>query len=512
MSFESFHLHPQLNRNIEALGYQEPTPIQAQAIPHALAGRDVMGLAQTGTGKTAAFALPILHRLEGGPKGVVSALVISPTRELAEQTHNVFGDLGRQTGWRSATVYGGVGMKPQVDSLRGRAEIVIACPGRLLDHIRQHTVDLRHVEVLVLDEADRMFDMGFLPAVREILGHLPPQRQNLLFAATMPDDVRALAAGVLHAPVTAQAGFIAPAETVSHALYPVPAHLKAKLLQELLRRTDTDSVLVFARTRHRARRTADQLRKAGFRVASLQGDMSQKHRQAAMDGFREGRHQILVATDIAARGLDVATISHVINFDMPDTVDAYTHRIGRAGRAARTGDAFTLVTPQDADLVRQIERVLGSAIERRQIEGFDYQAPAPAAPPPSAHRQYGRPPAPRPHSGPPSRHGRPDNRQRAGALSGNPYPAQSGHPQGHRSGALSGNAYPSRSSHPQGHRSGQPRDGMSGSGHPTHAGHAGYPGPSGRPGRPGRPGRGGHRGETRLEAFKRQMAIAAGQA
>ena len=472
MSFASFQLQPQLNRNIEALGYQTPTPIQAQAIPHVLAGRDVLGLAQTGTGKTAAFALPILHRLEGGRRGVVRALVVAPTRELAEQIHGAFGELGRNTGWRSATVYGGVGMSPQVQKLRGGAEIVIACPGRLLDHIRQRTADLRHVETLVLDEADRMFDMGFLPSIREIIKHLPAQRQNLLFSATMPDDVRGLAAGVLREPVTAQAGFIAPAETVSHALYPVPQHLKSQLLQELLRHTDTNSVLIFTRTRHRARRTADQLKKAGFKAAALQGDMSQNHRRAAMDGFRDGRHQILVATDIAARGLDVASISHVINFDMPDTVDAYTHRIGRTGRAAKTGDAFTLVTSEDADVVRQIERVLGTTIERRRIEGFNYQAAAPAREPSSGHR--------RPGSSPRGPHARPASTR-----------------QSHRPGQSQG----SHAARPSSSPSSRP------SSAPTFRSHS-RPGQSSRPGRP--PMR-GHGGETRHAAFMRQMSAAAGQ-
>jgi ATP-dependent RNA helicase RhlE len=362
---------------VKAAGYLRPTPIQEQAIPPALKGHDLMGLAQTGTGKTAAFALPILDRLIRGPRGHVRALVVAPTRELAEQIHEVFATLGRTTRLRSLTVYGGVNIKPQVRSLRSGVEIVVACPGRLLDHIGQRTIDLSRVEVLVLDEADRMFDMGFLPDVRKIVKHLPAERQTLLFAATMPADVRRLAQEILRAPVTVQVNYAAPVSTVAHALYPVEQHLKTALLLELLRHTDTGSVLIFTRTKHRAKRLGQQLEAAGHRAASLQGNLSQNRRQAALDGFRDGSHRILVATDIAARGIDVSSISHVINYDMPDTVEAYTHRIGRTGRAARTGDAFTFTTREDGEMVRGIERVLGSRVERRTLAGFDYQKPVP---------------------------------------------------------------------------------------------------------------------------------------
>ncbi len=256
-------------------------------------------------------------------------------------------------------------MNPQIQKLRAGVEIVVACPGRLLDHINQGTINLSGVEVLVLDEADRMFDMGFLPDIRKIIRHVPARRQTLLFSATMPDDIRRLAHEVLHAPVTVQVNHAAPASTVSHALYPVDQHLKTALLLELLRHTDTESVLIFTRTKHRAKRVGQQLEKAGYRAASLQGNLSQNKRQAALDGFRDGSYQILVATDIAARGIDVSSISHVINYDMPDTTDAYTHRIGRTGRAAKTGDAFTFITREDEDTVRSIERVLGEKIERR---------------------------------------------------------------------------------------------------------------------------------------------------
>ena len=378
MEFSNFDFHPDVAAGVKAIGFLRPTPIQEQAIPPVLEGHDVMGLAQTGTGKTAAFVLPILDRLIQGPRGHVRALIVAPTRELAEQIHETIVRMGRPTRLRSLTIYGGVGVNPQVRSLRVGVEIVVACPGRLLDHINQRTIDLSRVEVLVLDEADRMFDMGFLPAVRRIIKHLPSRRQTLLFAATMPDDVRKLAREVLRAPVTVQVNYAAPIGTVAHALYPVEQHLKTALLLGLLRHTDTGSVLIFTRTKHRAKRLGQQLENAGYRAASLQGNLSQNKRQSALDGFRAGSYRILVATDIAARGIDVSSISHVINYDMPDTVDAYTHRIGRTGRAAKTGDAFTFMTREDGEMVRSIERVLGNRVERRTLEGFDYQKPMPA--------------------------------------------------------------------------------------------------------------------------------------
>jgi ATP-dependent RNA helicase RhlE len=376
MSFIPFNFHPRIAAGVKALGYRTPTPIQLQAIPPVLQGDDVLGLAQTGTGKTAAFVLPILERLMKGPRGTVRALVIAPTRELAEQIDQAFGSMGRQTGLRSVTVYGGVNMNLQIKKLRAGVEIVVACPGRLLDHINQGTIKLSQMEVLVLDEADRMFDMGFLPDIRKIIAHVPAKRQTLLFSATMPKDIRLLAGKVLHAPVTVQIGHTAPADTVCHALYPVGQQLKTSLLLELLRRADTDSVLVFTRTKHRAKQLGQQLERAGHRAASLQGNLSQSRRQAALDGFRDGSYRILVATDIAARGIDVSSISHVINYDMPDTVDAYTHRIGRTGRAAKTGDAFTFIVPEDEDMVRSIERILGKKVERKTLDGFDYKGSA----------------------------------------------------------------------------------------------------------------------------------------
>jgi ATP-dependent RNA helicase RhlE len=274
-----------------------------------------------------------------GPRGRIRALIISPTRELAEQTNEVVYELGQETGIRNIAIYGGVGMDPQNRKLRGGVEIVVACPGRLIDHLWKGTVDLADLEVLVIDEADRMFDMGFLPDIRSILRCIMKPRQTLLFAATMPEDIRRLVQEVLHRPVTVQIGRTAPATTVSHALYPVKQHLKTALLMELLYRTRTESVLVFTRTKHRTERIARQLQKAGFRAASLQGDLAQNQRQAAIEGFRTGRFKVLVATDIAARGIDILSISHVINYDMPESVDAYTHRIGRTGRVEKSGSA-----------------------------------------------------------------------------------------------------------------------------------------------------------------------------
>jgi ATP-dependent RNA helicase RhlE len=378
MSFSSTGLHPRIAEVVRSLGYERPTPIQAQAIPSVLAGRDVMGLAQTGTGKTAAFVLPILQRLLPGPRGRVRGLIIAPTRELSEQIHTAIGELRGSTHFTSCAIYGGVPINPQIKRLRSGVDIVVACPGRLLDHLNQKTIDLTSLEVLVIDEADRMFDMGFLADIRRIIKQLPQKRQTLMFSATMPDDIRKLTDEVLRDPVTVQVGHTAPAHTVSHALYPVEQHLKTALLLELLKNIDAESILIFTRTKHRAKRIGQQLEGAGYKAASLQGNLSQNKRLDVLDGFRDGSYQVLVATDIAARGIDVLSISHVINYDMPDTADTYTHRIGRTGRAAKTGDAFTFVTPGDEPQIRSIERVLGAKIERRIVRDFDYLKQAPA--------------------------------------------------------------------------------------------------------------------------------------
>ena len=376
LNFNTFSFHPAVAEGARKAGYSTPTPIQAKGIPEVMKGHDLVGLAQTGTGKTAAFVLPILNRLIDGPRNRVGALVIAPTRELAEQIHGEFKTLGRQTRLRSAVVYGGVGINPQIQALK-HAEIVVACPGRLLDHIGRRTVDLSRLDVLVIDEADMMFDMGFFPDIRRILTHVPPKnRQTLLFSATMPKEIRRLANDVLQNPITVQIGITAPAETVSHALFPVAQHLKTALLIKLLGDTPTGSVLVFTRTKHRAKSLGEKLSKAGYRSASLQGNLSQGRRQAALNGFRSGAYQILVATDIAARGIDVSNVSHVINFDIPSTPEAYIHRIGRTGRAERSGDAFTLVTTEDSQMVRAINRAIGSPVEQRTFSDFNYDAPS----------------------------------------------------------------------------------------------------------------------------------------
>ena len=396
MNFNIFSLHPVVGEGARQAGYVTPTPIQAQAIPEVMQGRDVMGLAQTGTGKTAAFVLPILHRLidrhhggtngrtchrksgekHGSAPGRIGALIIAPTRELAEQIHVAIESLGCRTRLRSAAIYGGVGINPQIQALK-RADIVVACPGRLLDQIDRGNVDFSGLEVLVLDEADQMFDMGFFPDVRRIVAHLPDAgRQTLLFSATMPEEIRHLADEVLQDPVTVQIGSAAPADSVSHALFPVAPHLKTALLIKLLgHHAPTGSVLVFTRTKFRAKSLDQKLARAGYRSTSLQGNLSQGRRRAALDGFRCGEFQIMVATDIAARGIDISNVSHVINYDIPATPEAYIHRIGRTGRAERSGEAFTLVTHEDTSMVRAINAAVGSRVEQRRLQDFNYDAP-----------------------------------------------------------------------------------------------------------------------------------------
>ncbi len=365
MKFEQFSLDPRIMASVKKAGFTKPTPIQKQAMPVALQGKDVIGLAQTGTGKTAAFLLPILERLTEGSLGKSRVLILAPTRELADQTYQSSVQLSAKTKIRSVVVYGGVGKGPQITALRRGTEIIIACPGRLLDLMNQGYVNLSHIEILVVDEADRMCDMGFLPDIRRIIKRLPSQRQTLFFSATMPADIRKLANTILTDPVTIQIDAGAPAKTVSHALYPVSQSHKKRLLLGMLSEMPEERVLVFTRTKHRAKNLATELDRRGYRVSALQGNMPQTKRQKAIAGFRNGRYDILVATDIAARGIDVSKISHVINFDMPDTVDAYTHRIGRTGRAHNSGQAFTFMTNDDKAMVRSIENVLGRRIERR---------------------------------------------------------------------------------------------------------------------------------------------------
>jgi superfamily II DNA/RNA helicase len=380
VNFEQFNLDPRLLAGVRRLGYTTPTPIQTKAIPAALDGKDLIGTAQTGTGKTAAFVLPILNKLLSGPRRRARALIVTPTRELAQQIHEAVGDLAVGTGLRSATLYGGVAASPQIRALRDGTEILIACPGRLLDHLSQGNARLDGIEILILDEADRMLDMGFLPDVKRILQHVPAKRQTMLFSATFPKEIEQLAASTLHNPTRIAIGLSRPAYTVAHALYSVPQHLKTPLLLALLKQTRSGSVLIFTRTKHRAEKLSRQIGMAGFRATSLHSDRSQGQRQSALTGFRSGHYQVMVATDLAARGLDVEGISHVINFDMPATADDYIHRIGRTGRAEHSGDAFTLVTPDDRNMIRSLEKIIGSRLPLHKLDGFDYSAPAAVLP------------------------------------------------------------------------------------------------------------------------------------
>ena len=371
MSFEKFSFNKKILAGITSAGYKNPTPIQEKAIPLILNGSDVLGLAQTGTGKTAAFVLPILQRLSRGPRGKLRALIISPTRELAEQTNTTIKALGEVTGLRSLAIYGGVGAQPQIKGLQAGAEIVTACPGRFLDLMNQKKVKLNGVEIVVLDEADQMFDMGFLPGIRKILSALPTPHQTLLFSATMPDDIRSMANEFLYKPKTIDLGVSRPVETVGHAVYPVEQTEKLNLLLSILDQSKNEKVLVFTRTKHRAKKLAWQLMKAGLPATSLQGNLSQSQRDTAMKQFRGSRVNILVATDIAARGIDVSRISHVINYDMPDTPVTYTHRIGRTGRMTKTGTALSFATQDDQTMLRKIENLLGNRIERRSLPGVE---------------------------------------------------------------------------------------------------------------------------------------------
>jgi ATP-dependent RNA helicase RhlE len=369
--FEQFGLDSSILRGVAAAGFVEPRPIQLDTIPAALAGRDVLGLAQTGTGKTAAFALPLLQRLTRGQRRGPRVLVLAPTRELATQIDAEIRSLARFTRLRVVTIFGGVSAHGQIQSLRKNPEIVVGCPGRILDLVGRGVLRLGEVESVVLDEADHMFDMGFLPDLKRILAALPPKRQNLLFSATMPREIRSLANGMLHNPHVVELTHSGPARTIDHALVSVREDRKRDLLQRILKEDGCKSAIVFTRTKHRAKRLAQQLDKAGHRAVGLQGNMSQGQRDRAMQGFRKRRFDVLVATDIAARGIDVQGVSHVINFDVPNTPEAYTHRIGRTGRAELEGQALTFVTRDDGAWLRATERKLGNPIERRKVEGFE---------------------------------------------------------------------------------------------------------------------------------------------
>jgi ATP-dependent RNA helicase RhlE len=357
---------------VREAGYTEPTPIQRQAIPLALSGRDLMGLAQTGTGKTAAFTLPIIDRLLGGPRRT-RVLILAPTRELAAQVDESFRRYGKHSGLRVAAVFGGVPIEPQERALRSGVDVVVATPGRLIDHLERQNVVFDDLEVLVLDEADRMLDMGFAPQINRVVSEIPKYRQTLLFSATMPPEVEALARKYLRKPVVVQVGRRSEAaSTVAHAVYPVPRDKKSALLVELLRQPDMDSVLIFTRTKHGADRVVRHLERAGITATAMHADKSQAQRTQALEGFKQGTIRVLVATDIAQRGLDISGITHVINYDVPQQPEDYVHRIGRTGRAAATGDAYTFMSPDEIAMVRTIERVIGQQIPRVSVPGFDF--------------------------------------------------------------------------------------------------------------------------------------------
>ncbi len=376
--FDTLGLSPELLRALTDLEFTTPTPVQVQAIPAAISGRDVLGSAATGSGKTAAFMLPILQRLAGKPRGSIRALVLAPTRELAAQIVEHANLLSKHTRVRAAAIYGGVGMKPQEDAIRRGVDILVATPGRLLDHCQRGYVNFGALEVLVLDEADRMLDMGFMPDIKRILNQLPrTPRQTLLFSATMPAPIAALANSLMQNPLTVSVERTqTTAKGVTQALFPVASHLKLNLLAELLTRNEIGNAIVFCRTKHRANRIAERLEKLGFSSAKMHGNRSQAQRTDALAGFKTGRYRLLVATDIVARGIDVEALEHVVNFDVPVTPEDYIHRAGRTGRAEAVGEAYTLYSRDEESMIKAIERMVGRTIERRTLDGFDYNAAA----------------------------------------------------------------------------------------------------------------------------------------
>ena len=375
MPFTSLKLHPSLLKGVKELGFARPTPIQADAIPPALAGRDVLAAAMTGSGKTAAFVLPILQHLIDKPRGTTRALVLTPTRELAAQIVEDLNDLAVHTPVTAASVFGGVGMGPQEHAFRSGVDVIVATPGRLLDHFTHPYAKLAGLEVLVLDEADRMLDMGFLPEIRKILRHLPAKRQTLFFSATMPDPILALTRDMLKNPVNINLERkAAPAVGITQAVYPVAQELKSALFLALLKRDDMKEALVFTRTKHRADRLAKYLGRNGIAVDRIHGNRSQPQRTAALAGFKSGKYRVLVATDIAARGIDIVELGHVVNFDVPKVPEDYIHRVGRTARAEAVGDAFTFVAPEEEGDLKRIERAVGKRLPRVVVPDFDYKA------------------------------------------------------------------------------------------------------------------------------------------
>jgi ATP-dependent RNA helicase RhlE len=375
LPFTHLNLHPSLVRGLKDLGFQGPTPIQADAIPPALAGRDLLACAMTGSGKTAAFLLPILHKLIDRARGTTRALVITPTRELAAQILEDLNDLATHTPITAASVFGGVGMGPQEHAFRSGVDVIVGTPGRLLDHFRAPYAKLAGLEYLVLDEADRMLDMGFLPDIRRVLRHLPARRQTLFFSATIPPPIAELSREMLRNPATINLERrSAPAVGITQAVYPVPQHLKASLLVHLLKKGDMHDALVFTRTKHRADRLAKHLLQQGLRAERIHGNRSQSQRTDALAGFKSGKYQVLVATDIAARGIDVTELGHVVNFDVSNVPEDYIHRVGRTARASATGSAFTFVSPEEEGSLRAIERAIDKRLPRVTVPDFDYTA------------------------------------------------------------------------------------------------------------------------------------------
>ena len=381
LSFSAIELHPTLLKGVDNLGFTTPTPIQTHAIPPALEGRDLLACAVTGSGKTAAFLLPILHRLVDLPRGTTRALVLAPTRELALQILEDLRALARYTGIKAAAVHGGVGMGPQETAFRRGVDVIAATPGRLLDHFQRGHSPLSGLEYLVLDEADRMLDMGFLPDIRRVLRHVPKPKQTLFFSATMPPPIEVLTREILRNPVKISLQRRAtPAAGVSQALYPVPSTLKGALVVEILKGGRIDDALVFTRTKHRADRLCKLLIRNGIAAERIHGNRSQPQRTKALSGFKAGKYRVLVATDIAARGIDVEALGHVVNFDVPAVPEDYIHRVGRTGRAELTGDAITLVAPEEESNIVRIERAVGSKIPRVRLDGFSYAATTGEAP------------------------------------------------------------------------------------------------------------------------------------
>ncbi len=371
MSFKDFGLSNEVVRGTQAMGFSEPTPIQLRAFPIVLAGKDLIGTAQTGTGKTAAFALPILTLLAKHKN--FRCLVLEPTRELAAQVETAFRDYGRFTDLRVSVVHGGVGYGKQREEAAAGVDIVAATPGRLLDLLEQGSLNFRHVTILVLDEVDRMLDMGFLPDVRRIVEQISTDRQTLLFSATLPPEIERLAAWVLREPEVVEIGARrSAADTVTHAVYPVAAEQKFDLLMALLERTNFDSALIFSRTKHGADKIAVKLKSGKHSVAVMHSNRTQRERVEALEGFKSGKYEIMVATDIAARGIDIAGVSHVINYDVPEHPEDYVHRIGRTGRAQNVGDAFTLMNGEELASLHSIERFMGQKIPRLKLDGFPY--------------------------------------------------------------------------------------------------------------------------------------------